>query len=350
MDEKRPHYLMNKLMNCHELDAFAAQKKAGSSGAYFDLLTEFVDTAPAATAVLTAPSDAAGLTVFLNAVHDIQKQLLSVGATPLLWLAEKMVESARSGNKVKCEDEILVLDNRIKQLCGILEEARTSEPGGRETSPRPDAAAQPAPRQAAADRPKAPVKLDLFEKLKILIENFELEDAMAALHTLRSFTYGDTIDTILNYVHADLAAFNYDKAQETVNKLLNVLNKKTNELTKKKILAIDDVPDILTTVKAVLKDEYTVYCVTNHMAALKFLTANTADLILLDIEMPDMNGFALLGIIRKIKAYDTTPVIFLTGNVNTENIKTAARSGGSDFVRKPVEADVLLAKIRKHIG
>lgn len=61
----------------------------------------------------------------------------------------------------------------------------------------------------------------------------------------------------------------------------------------KKILAIDDVPDVLTTVKSVLSKRYTVYGVTNHKAALKFLTSNQADLILLDIEMPDMDGFAM---------------------------------------------------------
>lgn len=343
---------MSKLMNCRELDAFTAQKRAGSSGAYFDLLTEFMEAAPAVTAGLTAPSDPGELACFLKDVHALQGQLLSVGSTPLLWLAEKMVESARSGNKIKCEDEIIILDGRVKQLCTILEDARVGGSGqGNEASPKPAPPAEPAPPPAPpADRPKAPVKPEIFEKLNVLIENFELEDAMSMLRTLTSFTYGSAVDTILQSVYAELAAFNYEKAQMTIGKLLSVLNKKTNEPPKKKILAIDDVPDVLTMVKSILKDEHTVYGVTNHMAALKFLTANTADLILLDIEMPDMNGFALLGIIRKIKAYETTPVIFLTGNVSMENIKKASSAGANDFIKKPVEAELLLGKIRKHLG
>ncbi len=102
------------------------------------------------------------------------------------------------------------------------------------------------------------------------------------------------------------------------------------------------VPDVLSTVKAVLRNTYAVYGLINHMAALKFLTSNSADLILLDIEMPDMNGFALLGIIRKIRAYESMPVIFLTGNASVENIKKAHSAGSNDFAPKPLEAKVLL--------
>ena len=118
----------------------------------------------------------------------------------------------------------------------------------------------------------------------------------------------------------------------------------------KRILAIDDVPDVLSTIKAVLQDSYTVFGVTNGMSAMKFLANNTADLILLDIEMPDMDGFTLLRIIRQMENYKKTPVVFLTGNASVEYIRTAIENGGNDFVKKPFEVHVLKEKIRKLIG
>ncbi len=118
---------------------------------------------------------------------------------------------------------------------------------------------------------------------------------------------------------------------------------------RKKILAVDDMPDILLTVKSILKIKYEVLAVTNHMAALQVLAHKDPDLILLDIEMPGKDGFDILRLIRKIRGYENTPVIFLTSNVTRDNIRRSQAMGGSDFIKKPIDSQILLSKISKYL-
>ena len=350
MSEKAPQYRMNKLMNYKELDAFTAQKKAGSSSAYFTLLAEFTENAPGLLVGLEPPVDEVGHVAFVKKIYSLQKRLFAIGSSPLMWLAEKVIETARSGNTAKCEDDLLILSSRVRALCAQLDEAK-----GEPTAAEKGAAFTPEmpPQVENASRPKASVTPEQFEKLNILVENFEMDDAMAMLRSLSSFTYGKEVDSLLAGMCMSLVKFDYGNAAAQSKRLLELARATTADAGKaanKKILAVDDVPDVLNTIKSVLKSDYAVYGVTNHMSALKFLTSNSADLILLDIEMPDMNGFALLGIIRKIKVYETTPVIFLTGNVSVENIRKAHSAGANDFIKKPVESKVLLEKIAKHLG
>jgi CheY-like chemotaxis protein len=116
-----------------------------------------------------------------------------------------------------------------------------------------------------------------------------------------------------------------------------------------RILAIDDMPDVLTTIKVMLMYKYQIYGVTNAKAAFKFINQNRPDLILMDIEMPDVNGIDLLKEIRLLPGCSELPIIFLTGEANMSNIKGALSSGGNDFIRKPVEKNMLISRIEKHL-
>jgi CheY-like chemotaxis protein len=116
-----------------------------------------------------------------------------------------------------------------------------------------------------------------------------------------------------------------------------------------RILAIDDMPDVLTTIKVMLMYKYQIYGVTNAKAAFRFINQNKPDLILMDIEMPDINGIDLLGEIRRLPGCSELPIIFLTGEANMSNIKGALTSGGNDFIRKPVEKNMLISRIEKHL-
>ncbi len=118
---------------------------------------------------------------------------------------------------------------------------------------------------------------------------------------------------------------------------------------RRKILAVDDMPDVLLTIKSFLKIKYEVFTATNHMTALQVLAHKDPDLILLDIEMPDKDGFDILRLIRKIRGYENTPVIFLTSNVTPDNIRRSRAIGGNDFVRKPIDSQILLSRINKYL-
>jgi CheY-like chemotaxis protein/HPt (histidine-containing phosphotransfer) domain-containing protein len=127
----------------------------------------------------------------------------------------------------------------------------------------------------------------------------------------------------------------------------------------KTILAVDDTAFFLTMLKTTLNGtEYKVTCVTSGRDGLKFLEKNQVDLFLLDIEMPGMNGYELAAKIRDyeiMKAHTLhtkerkAPIIFLTGNAKKDNVTKAMRAGGSDFIIKPINKELLIAKISKYI-
>ena len=73
------------------------------------------------------------------------------------------------------------------------------------------------------------------------------------------------------------------------------------------------------------------------------------DLMLLDVNMPGMNGFEVCREIRLMERFDELPVIFLTANTETVQIVEGFSSGGQDYVTKPFQADELLARISTHI-
>jgi len=121
------------------------------------------------------------------------------------------------------------------------------------------------------------------------------------------------------------------------------------ESTEKKcILAVDDTPFFLTTLKKIMQDTaYKLICVTLARDALKFLEKHHPDLLLLDIEMPEMDGYELAAKIRE--KGEKAPIVFLTGNAKRENVVKAVGAGAADFIVKPINKEGVLAKIERYI-
>lgn len=113
----------------------------------------------------------------------------------------------------------------------------------------------------------------------------------------------------------------------------------------KHILVVDDSKTNLAVTKSALEGNYKVTAVTAGVQALKFLEKNGCDLILLDINMPEMDGFEVLA---KIKAGEHTkdiPVVFLTGGNDAEEWSRCIDRGAMDIMEKPFVKNVLLARI-----
>ena len=124
---------------------------------------------------------------------------------------------------------------------------------------------------------------------------------------------------------------------------------KNADTPKRNILAVDDVPFFLKTLKQALQHSYyDLVVVTSGQIALQYLQDHRPDLFLLDIEMPDMDGYELAKKIRE--AGQVAPILFLTGNAQQEYVHRAIEAGAADFVLKPINKDYLLARIEKHIG
>ncbi len=116
-----------------------------------------------------------------------------------------------------------------------------------------------------------------------------------------------------------------------------------------RILVIDDATIIHKTIKGYLDSRYEVATAISGKIALRFLNAKEVSLILLDYEMPEMNGPAVLEELRKDPYLATIPVVFLTGINDVEKIKNALALKPQGYLLKPVEKDSLIAKIRELI-
>jgi len=123
-----------------------------------------------------------------------------------------------------------------------------------------------------------------------------------------------------------------------------------DEIQKFSILTVDDDPDILRIIEFILQQNYNVFTANSGNAALKILNTDIPDLILLDIQMPWMNGYELCATIQENDELSTVPIIFLTA-LRSEHDKVRAFSlGAVDFISKPVGRDMLLRVIEKHIN
>ena len=114
----------------------------------------------------------------------------------------------------------------------------------------------------------------------------------------------------------------------------------------KKILAVDDADIVLHVLNAFLRGSpYKLTSAASGETALNFLQKYRPDLFILDIEMPDMDGYELA---QKIRANGhTAPIIFLTGNSTEESIIKALQVGAADFIAKPISKAKLLERIAK---
>ncbi len=113
-----------------------------------------------------------------------------------------------------------------------------------------------------------------------------------------------------------------------------------------KIMAIDDDIEMLKQLAIMLKDQYTVSVMTSADQALEALSEGEhPDLILLDVMMPETDGFSMIEHLKNDAELRKIPVIFLTGMTDTDNEIRGLTLGGADYIRKPFHREVLLARI-----
>lgn len=115
------------------------------------------------------------------------------------------------------------------------------------------------------------------------------------------------------------------------------------------LLAIDDDAVVLTSVLSTLKDEFSVRPFTSGESALNFLSGASADLILLDYQMPGLTGFDVLDALQAEERFRTIPVIFLTGSMDGESEAEALERGAIDYIRKPFKPRALLTRVRLQV-
>ena len=113
----------------------------------------------------------------------------------------------------------------------------------------------------------------------------------------------------------------------------------------KHILIVDDNKANLTSAKTALSDIYKTTAVVSGMQALKFLEKNIPDIILLDINMPEMDGFEVMERIQELPDCSNIPIIFLTADSDVETEQRCLDAGALDFITKPFVPAIMRSRI-----
>jgi PleD family two-component response regulator len=115
------------------------------------------------------------------------------------------------------------------------------------------------------------------------------------------------------------------------------------------VLAVDDNPALLKSLFFILEKQYNVYTLPDPERIKEILAMIKPDLFILDCNMPILNGFDLVPIIRSFPDHEDTPIVFLTSEGSVDNLSVAVHLGASDFLLKPIDDEELRKKARKHL-
>jgi len=117
-----------------------------------------------------------------------------------------------------------------------------------------------------------------------------------------------------------------------------------------KILIVDDIEENIQLLGTILrKEKYKISFAFRGSQALKMLDKNSFDLIILDVKMPEMDGFETCRLIKRKHEFKEVPVIFITAKTDkTSEIKGFA-AGGVDYITRPFEAEKVIARVKAHL-
>lgn len=120
--------------------------------------------------------------------------------------------------------------------------------------------------------------------------------------------------------------------------------------TNASILIIDDIPQNIQVLGSFLSThDYNISFATSAKEALLLLNENQYDLLLLDVMMPEMNGYELCLLLKERPNFKDIPIIFITAKSDSESIVKGFQVGGVDYITKPFNSFELLARVETHL-
>ena len=122
------------------------------------------------------------------------------------------------------------------------------------------------------------------------------------------------------------------------------------ETPRRKIIIVDDVNYVLTTIKERLKNNYEVYPAQSSEILFELLEKVVPEIIILDIQMPESSGFDIIEQLKADRRYKDIPVIFLSGNkTDRKSVYKGMSLGAVDFITKPITNEKLIECIESHL-
>jgi putative two-component system response regulator len=116
------------------------------------------------------------------------------------------------------------------------------------------------------------------------------------------------------------------------------------------ILCVDDDPNNLGLMRAVLQDDYRLAFARNGATALEACERHRPSLVLLDVQMPDMDGLQVARAIKARKETENTPIIFVTSRSGVVDEEAGFEAGAVDYITKPISPSILRARVRSHLS
>jgi len=117
------------------------------------------------------------------------------------------------------------------------------------------------------------------------------------------------------------------------------------------ILYVEDNPDNRMLVRRILlSEDYNLLEAVNATEALEVLETNKPDLILMDINMPDMDGYTLTAKIKKMEGFERLPILALTANVMRGDKEKVLEAGCDGYIQKPIDFDELVREVAKFVA
>jgi two-component system, OmpR family, alkaline phosphatase synthesis response regulator PhoP len=124
----------------------------------------------------------------------------------------------------------------------------------------------------------------------------------------------------------------------------------TSVIKRKKILVVEDEADFLELLRLRFKEEgFAIATATNGIDAVKKARSLTPDLVLLDVMLPELDGFAVCEILRNDSATASVPIIMVTGLCGQLSRYAGIDSGATDFVTKPTTPDEIVSKVKERL-
>jgi putative two-component system response regulator len=115
------------------------------------------------------------------------------------------------------------------------------------------------------------------------------------------------------------------------------------------IMVVDDADENLMILEAILTEFYTLKLFNDAKVALDYAFANPPDLIMLDVMMPDIDGFECCRRLKENQKLSDIPVIFITSKNEDEYEELGFSVGASDFIHKPINAPIVVARVKTHL-
>ena len=120
-------------------------------------------------------------------------------------------------------------------------------------------------------------------------------------------------------------------------------------INQKSVLVIDDTPMQLKVLSKILSPNYNAITAQSGEDGLKLANENNIDLILLDLNMPDLSGFEVLSKMKESEKTKNIPVIFITGSESSDDELEALSLGAVDFIRKPFVSAIISLRVGLHM-